>query len=217
MNCGSIIKNLSYKVKCYDLQSRKCGNVVINGIMLLPFYLCTQDGASTSCIVYSTDNGKTYHRTSGIPKTDDIKWSGENKIVALSGTLWRVFFRNDTLHICYADYHADTQIWDTPVIIPEILVHSDCNFSAILFGDKILVSYCAGEGPLALNRLNGTLYEFEIRDDSRKSLAIIRQTQFASCAFSYSDLAQINDSTVAVLWDTCGDGYEIFEKLNIAQ
>ena len=186
-----------------------------DGTLLLPFYRCSANGDSESCIVFSKDNGISYNRTSGLPKTDTLKWSGENKIVVLSNKLWRVFFRNGISQICYADYYADTNTWAEPVIISGIKVHSDCNFSAIRFNGKILISYCAGQGPQAEHRLNGTLYEFKVNDDADNSMTLLKQTLFAESAFSYSDLTHINKNQVGVLWDTCGDGYVLFDILSV--
>ncbi len=190
------------------------GNGIItkNGDMILPFYAMNQTGFSASLTVISHDGGKTWERSPYIPATDEITWSGECKPVELDNGIIRMFFRNGIKHICYADYDRERKCWEMPVKLP-VRVHSECDFSAIKSGNKILVSYPEGEGEENIHRINGKIYVFTL--DETNNMTLEKSVNITDDAFSYSVLTEINENTVAVLYDTCADGLVIFKTVDI--
>lgn len=188
------------------------GTVTPSGTLLMPFY--TFDDTvyiGFPLVVYSDDCGKTWNRTPVLPPTDDIKYSGESKIVALSDTLWRVFIRNQNNRICYVDFDRETNTWSKPVKT-DVKVHSDCNLGAIAYKDRIYVSCPAGRGTECKDRCNGRVYVFSL--DKNNGLCLEKKIKVTDKAFSYSCLA-VCGGRLCVLYDTCGDGELILKTFPI--
>ena len=205
---------ISDKIKREDeaafISSPGNGTLTSDGTVLLPFY--RNDGAadrSASVIVYTRDGFKTFHRTPPVPANDAVPWSGECKAVELSDRLWRLFVRNGTGYICYADFDVERFEWLDPVRT-DVKVHSECDFSAIKSGNEILVSYPAGAGPESRGRVNGRLYTFAL--DESFDMELVGDEQIEEGAFSYSCLASDGEK-LNILVDTCEKGRVFFRRI----
>lgn len=188
------------------------GSLTDGGAMLMPFYTFDNAGyTGVPSIVYSDDNGESWQRTPDFPGTEKFVCTGESKIVVLGENLWRVFMRNQTGYICFADYDKSERRWKNPVRTG-VKIHSDCNLSAIPYGNGILVSAPAGTGLESKNRCNGKIWKLpldcEDGHDPGPGIPV------AENAFSYSCMTMAG-AEAAVLYDTCGDGEIILRKAEI--
>ena len=186
------------------------GILTSDGKLLMPFYSAAPDGKAQSLIVYSDDNGKNWKRTPFVPVTEEITISTEGKITELTPDRWRLFFRNTLNRICYADFIPSENSWLKPQAV-DVKVHSDCNFSAIMSGNKILVSYPVGRGENNSGRVNGRLFVFSL--DEKFNMTLADEKLIEENSFSYSCLTTLSDGTPCVLFDTCDDGFVIFGKI----
>ncbi len=192
------------------------GLVLADGTALLPFYAMTPtppDYGSVSRMILSRDNGKTWENTPPVPTTESVPWSGECKPVALPNGKIRLFLRNGTGCICYADYDMNTRQWDLP-IKTDIRVTSACNFGAMTFEGQILIAYAAGENDDGKERVNGKLYRFRL--DSECNMHLSEAVCITPDAFSYAVLTDMGNRTAGVLYDTCCDGFIILKSVSLS-
>ena len=188
-----------------------CGLVTAAGRAVLPFYSWSEE-VSASFLVFSDDCCKTFFRSPCLPATDEIPWSGENKPVELPDGTLRVFFRNKIRRICYADYDPAAEKWSRPEALP-VLVHADCNFGALARGDTVYIAWARGVGPEARTRTHGRVYVFRLGESNGMTLTDVLPA--AEDAFSYAVLARLGADTLALLYDTCGDGLVHFKTITI--
>ncbi|MCR5041488.1 MAG: glycoside hydrolase [Clostridia bacterium] len=187
------------------------GLVTSDGVVVLPFYAMDPDiSVLRSFLVFSEDNGNSFFRSSYVPSVAEIPNSSESKPVELPDGTLRLFFRSSTRRICYADYDRTENLWSEPKALP-VLVHSDCNFGALARGDRIFIAYARGVGACARSRSHGRIYVF--RTDEHKKMLLYDVFPVTDDAFSYAVLADVDPSTLAVLYDTCADGKVIFKKI----
>ncbi|MBQ7153834.1 MAG: exo-alpha-sialidase [Clostridia bacterium] len=181
------------------------------GEVIFPMYAVDACG-SRNFLLFADERFESFRRSAKMALPAPFRWGGESKPVVLPDGTVRVFFRNEIRRICYADYHIGTDAWDAPVILP-VLVHSDCNFGTAVHNGRILVAYARGVGSEARNRSNGRLYAFAQANNGE---LVLEDTYFITDgAFSYAVLTEIDEGTVGLLYDTCGDGIVLFEKIEI--
>ena len=187
------------------------GLVTAAGRAVLPFYAWSGE-RSASFLVFSDDCCGTFTRSPCLPASAEIGWSGENKPVELPDGTLRVFFRNKTRRICYADFDPAAGAWSAPTALP-VLVHADCNFAALRRGDEILIAYARGVGPEARTRTHGRVYVFRLYAGNAMALADVLPVTEAP--FSYAAAADLGAEGLALFYDTCGDGIVRFTKLAV--
>lgn len=181
-------------------------------------------GAEAASIMYSNDEGKTWGRTEDIvpPDGSGISFSSENEIIELADGTLRMFFRNGSGRIAYADFtkKADGEGYDvhTPVKT-DVGVDSACNVTAIIYSQKIngkqavLVS-CPG----AYKRKNGKIFTFLVNEDEGQTISLIHTFSIpgSESDYQYSSLTELEDGSVGLLWETKSDGTEVhYDRFSI--
>ncbi len=187
------------------------GLVTSDGVMVLPFYRA-ENGGCHSFLAFSSDGGKSFRRSPVLPPADGIPESSEGKPVELPNGDLRLFFRTGVQRICWADYHRASGAWGKAKALP-VRVHSDCNFAALCQDGRILIAYARGIGDDARYRMRGRLYVFAL--DEKNDMILTDVLPITDGAFSYAVLAPVSENEAACLYDTCGDGLVIFQKIGL--
>ena len=102
------------------------GMVTSNGVIVFPVYSYS-NGIEHTGLIYSEDGGQTWERSASL----DMH-SSEADAVELDNGELRVFFRNKTGRMHYADYDLTTNSWDTPVDTG-VKTNSNTELSAITY------------------------------------------------------------------------------------
>ncbi len=162
-------------------------------------------------ILYSTDNGKSWHRSNDV----DGMWSSENEIVELNNGVLRMFFRNGEGVICYADITKQNGAYTVGEgKKTDVVVRSDCRFSAIKTSYKTeqgesVVLTSAPSVPTTRN--NGKITAFAV--DSNNNMRVLHEFQVNEGWFAYSCLTERADGKIALLWEsnTAAFTYSVYD------
>lgn len=188
------------------------GIVTKTGAAVLPIY--SSAGVSQAFLAISTDDCRSFVRSPYVPITDDVAWSGEAKPVELPNGQIRLFFRSGTRRVCYADFDPMRNAWGKPVIMP-VLVHSECNFGAMINENHIYLSHIRGRGDDAHNRARGRIYDFLL--DENNDMILRDVFMVTESFFSYSVIIPFGRDKAAVLYDTCEHGIVRLETIAIPE
>ena len=195
--------------------------IVTGGRIVFPVYSYASSGYEFTGLVYSEDNGATWQRTAGVPNID----SSEAAVVALDNGTLRVFFRNHTGYLCYADYSFGTG-WSSHVQTT-VKANSNTQLSAITYGKTmdgkqvILVSCPTGpnaQGSTSSDgsyRTSGKIFAGLVDGTDHtmtwtNGLAVTNQAtgQLSGSSytadqgfFAYSCLTELSDGSVAILYE----------------
>lgn len=193
-----------------------CGDIVIG------FYDHGGTGnEENASIGYSTDNGKTWKRTNDVTGSSGGGWwSSENEIVELEDGTLRMFFRNGTGYICYADAVKDPATGEytmgNPVRTTQS-AYSGCNVTALSYSKKIngkqaiLVACPTNSG----SRSDGKIFTYLVEDDNTMTLlSAFPVPQTKNNLFNYSCLTELQDGTVGLLWETSWNDI-VYDDYNI--
>lgn len=162
--------------------------------------------------IYSSDGGATWSRGTNIPTSSEVAWSSESAIVKLNDGTLRFFFRNSTLHLCYADYKDGS--WSNPMKT-DIVTNSNTQISAIKYsktvgGKEVILVSCPtgpnGSGSAnssANERLNGKIFVGYVNSDNTMSWQSDKEVSVTSDnnPFMYSCLTELSDGKVAILYE----------------
>ncbi len=187
-----------------------CGLTTKDGTLVIGCYYHGKGddtGVEKASLLYSSDNGVTWQRT------DDLAVeSSENEVVELEDGTLRMFYRSWNGKISYADFTKNGNGgYDvgTPVET-NISVASNTNMGAISYSKKIngkeaiLISWPEGPG---YDRKNGKLYTFLVNEDKTMELYHKLHVDGGEESFSYSNITELQDGSVGMLWE--GNGYEV--------
>lgn len=186
------------------------------------------NNSQRSSFIYTDDEGQTWHRAPNFPKLSGAfngNWSSENALVQLDANTIRCFVRNGWKRMTYCDavWNGSSYSWQsykdgylytngTPAT-GDLGSDSGCQLSAIKYSkklqyngsyyDAILLSTPRG------SRSNGVVYTLLLDDqhnivnlDSSKRLND-KQIMYTvnSSFFAYSCLTELNDGSVAILYE----------------
>lgn len=217
-------RDIVWQVKQEDDQalliSPGCGLTTSDGTLVIGTYYHgkgSESGAEKASLLYSSDNGITWHRTADINTT-----SSENEVVELEDGTVRMFYRGWSGKIAYADFTKNEEGgYDVgqPVEISECPVTSTCNMGAITYSRKIngkqavIISWPEGPG----GRANGKIYTLLVNEDKTMSLYHKLHVEGGEESFSYSNLTELPDGTVGLLWEGNGYNTEIwYERYDVS-
>ncbi len=195
--------------------STKCGDIAIG------FYNSKWGNEAVS-IVYSTDNGTTWQRTSDaeyLPGTE-IDTASENELVELEDGTLRMFFRHGGYqaavgNLCYVDAkkQADGSYeFQTPVVSEIPNIHRGCKFSALSYSKKIkdpddgvLKQAILIAAPSGV-RANGQIVTLLVNNDDEHTLKEINRYsvpggQGGYESYVYSCLTELEDGSIGLLWE----------------
>ena len=197
-----------------------------SGDMAIGFYDHGGDEENAS-IVYSTDNGKTWGRTKDMQRTENGGfWTSENEVVELEDGTLRMFARSGKGKICYGDAKKDPETgkyeMEETSVVTDVSSTSTCNVTAISYSKKIngkqaILVGCPAAG--GSNRAKGKIFVFLVDpEDNSMELYSEFAVPDAEGGFVYSCLTEMEDGTVALLWEPnrWQDGISfIFNKFSI--
>ena len=108
------------------------GMVTSGGVIVFPVYSYTGTTEQTG-LIYSADGGSTWQRSKNFAEIH----SSEADAVELPNGKLRVFFRNQTSNLCYADYDLTTDSWGR---LKNTLVFTNSNteLSAITYSKGVM-------------------------------------------------------------------------------
>ncbi len=172
-------------------------------------------GRESASIVYSTDNGTTWHRTEDAATVagTEIDTSSENEIVELEDGTLRMFFRHggykaDVGNLCYVDAkkQADGSYRLQTPVATTISAHKGCNLSVLSYSKKIngkqviLVSVPSGV------RANGQILTLLVNNDDNHTMTCTNRYsvpggQGGYESFVYSCLTELEDGSIGLLWE----------------
>lgn len=197
-----------------------------SGDLVIGFYDHGGDEENAS-IVYSTDNGQIWKRTEDMQRSENKGfWTSENEIVELEDGTLRMFARNGRGRICYADAKknaAGEYVMEETSVVTEVGSTSTCNVTAISYSKKIngkqaILVAC----PTGGSRARGKIFTFLVEDDNSLTLYNDFSVPDSESGFVYSCLTEMEDGTVALLWEPnkWGEGlsilFDTFSILDIA-
>lgn len=195
------------------LISPGCGLTTKDGTLVIGLYYHGKGengNAEKASLMYSKDNGVTWQRTADIPNQENgVSFSSENEIIELEDGTLRMFFRNNTGKVSYADFTKnDKGGYDVgaPVSIDACRVTSTCNVTAITYSKKIngkeAVLVACPEGPGAnAGRANGRIFTLLVNEDKTMSLLHKFNVPRSEKDFVYSSLTELPDGSVSLLWE----------------
>lgn len=204
------------------------GTLLKDGTVVIPFYnhfdTATSAGQERASFIYSQDNGQTWHRTGDVPNNQGF--SSESEIVELPDGTLRMFFRNGTSRICYADalWDADAgaYVWNEAVATP-VASRSSCNLSAIIYSKEIdgkmaILVACPGN---PAGRRDGKVFTFLLNDDNTLTLAYTYAVDSGgpNQYYEYSCLTELKDGSVGLLYEYNAGriNYDAFDITEIAE
>lgn len=203
------------------------------GRICFPIYYYNKYDAASSAIIYSDDFGETF-LLGGSPNcgreflgnilssktiSHEYEFLTECQIVEMPNGYLKLFMRNMNGYTAIATSRDGGETFDNNVLLDENLVDPYCQSSVIALSSKVdgkdSIAFC---NPSSLSRADGTIkiglldYKKNIDDYSItwKYSKLIKHGSFA-----YSCLAQINDSTIGVVYEGTPSTYISFAKIDI--
>lgn len=188
-----------------------------SGRVVFPVYSYAGSAGSQKTGLLYSDDGIHWIRSSCFTGAE---WSSESAAVELEDEKLRLFFRNGTCRLCYADYDLVTDAWSEPVKL-DIPVNSNCQLSAISYSKKwegkqvILVSCPAGPNAEGSDqsggafRCNGRIFCFAAEENrTLRQLAVIPVTDREE-QFLYSCLTEQKDGRLGLLYEDEAKGWGV--------
>ncbi len=189
------------------------GMVTSGGDIIIPFY-DHGDNQENASVIWSGDNGATWHRSNDVQGL----WSSESEVVELNDGVLRMFFRNGTGFICYADITKnEAGEWVMGQgIQTDIAVTSTCNVTAIRYSEKVGDKIAVIVGcPSGSGRANGKLYTFLVSEDN--SMEHFNTYSVNQGTYQYSCLTELENGDLGLLWEngTASMVYETFSAKDV--
>ena len=222
-SCTDITAQIKRDSETGLLVSPGKGTLLEDGTIVIPFYnhydTESSSGMERASFIYSSDNGKTWKRTGDVP--DNHGFSSESEIIELPDGTLRMFFRNGSGQICYADARQeDGEYRWSSAETTGVSVCSTCNISASVYSGKIdgktavLVS-CPGN---AAARRDGRIFTFLVDDNGEMTLAytFAVDSPGPNQYYEYSCLTELQDGTVGLLYEY-NSGRIMYETFDITE
>ena len=182
------------------------GTTLKNGTIIIPFY-DHGDSQENVSFIYSKDNGATWKRTNDVSGG----WTSESELVELEDGTLRMFSRNGTGKICYADttMNEDGDYVMGSLVQTNVAVCSTCNVTASMYSKKIngkeaiLVACPSGSG-----RANGKIYTFLVNDDADQTMELYASYAIPDegygTGYGYSCLDEQTDGSIGLYYEPNG-------------
>ncbi len=185
------------------------GMVTSDGDIIIPFYTNTVIGTSEperASIIWSSDNGETWQRSNNVSGM----WSSESEVVEINDGVLRIFFRNGTGAICYADITKENGVWTIGEgVSTGISVTSTCNVTAIRYSEEVngkiaVIVGCPSNGG---SRADGSLFTFLV--DENNDMELYYEYEFNKGYYAYSCMSELTNGNIGLLWeDSWGGNYD---------
>ena len=172
------------------------GITTSGGDIVIPFY-DHGDNQENASVIWSDDNGKTWTRSNDVSGM----WSSESEVVELNNGVLRMFFRNGTNYMCYADITKVDGKWTMGTgVQTSIPVCSTCNVSAIrhsetIDGKMVVMVACPGGS----GRANGKIFTFLVNEDN--TMELYHTFSVNEGYYAYSCMTETADGKIGLLWE----------------
>lgn len=171
--------------------------------ILFPIY-DNNDGAERTSIIYSDDEGTTWHRSTKIKGGIFGIKSSEGQLVMLENGVLRLYSRNKANFIGYSDSLDGGETWSRYRLDADLKYCSDCmvsfiNYNGIIDGKKaIIASY-----PSQKKRKSGVvrigLYDENNKIDWKYNFSVTDSKD--DFTFVYSCLSQLDNDKIALFYE----------------
>lgn len=172
------------------------GLLTRTGRLIVPVYRSNLSEERAG-FLYSDDNGFTWQRS---PDMEGLE-SSESEMVEVNQGVLRMFFRNRTGFLCYADSTFDGSGFQTaPGVQTDCPICSTCKLSALTYTDSrtgcryVLIS-CPG----TKGRRDGVILAFALHKDN--SMELKKRFAFHQGFFAYSCMTVLPDGDIGLLWE----------------
>ena len=186
------------------------GSVLKDGTLVFSVYEHTK-GKEEAGIIWSTDKGKTWHR-SNPTTTHPAHWSSEAVTVQIDDTTIRQFYRDGEASLNYTDFTKQADGTWKPGDIVRTSMKKDWGnqLSAIKLRGKVEGKDAIVVSTATINRRKaGKLYLGLIEDDKTITWRFSYDVVGDEDRYAYSSLTELNDGSIAVLYESVDDK-EIF-------
>ncbi len=151
--------------------------------------------------IYSDDNGVTWHRGAETKIKPGIIKTNESQIIELGGGVLRMFSRNSSNYISYADSTDGGVTWSKFSADTELLAEGSCmssfiNLNRTINGKKVVIgSYPSN----FLERADGVVRVGLVNDEN--DIDWISTYHVTDGFYAYSCLSELSDGNIALLYE----------------
>ena len=151
--------------------------------------------------IYSDDNGTTWHRGEETEIKPGLLKTNESQIIELNNGVLRMFSRNSSNYIAYADSTDGGVSWSTFSADTELLAEASCmssfiNTSKIINGRKVIL----GSYPSDFSgRADGVIRVGLVNDDN--AIDWVTTYHVNDGFYAYSCLTELSDGNIALLYE----------------
>lgn len=165
----------------------------------------TNEGHEITSVIYSDDNGETWHRGGKITVNGPAKKTSESQMVLLNDGTIRIFSRNSGDYIGFADSRDGGKTWTNHRMDGSLKYCSDCmvsfvNCSGTIDGKSVVIASFPSSSPRKLGIIKVGIvdaknhisweYEYKVTDSEEAN------------SYQYSCLAELGNGTFALLYES---------------
>ena len=177
------------------------------GRLLMPVYYNSDNGGESAALVYSDDDGKTWHRGESPKDTasnnslgrNKLGWdNSENQVIEMkNGTV--VMFSRSNSGLVHAVSKDGGETWEDEIHRIPIKHHGGAMVGATKYVDKDGVEYVLISNPDGPARSNGSVKYGKLNEDG--SVDWIGKKQLNNTAYAYSALTEIEPGKFGILYE----------------
>lgn len=186
----------------------------LNGRIMFCVY-DTNNGNEYASVIYSDDNGQTWHRGEKATQVGAAGKSSESQLVLLPDGTLRMYSRNIANYIGYTDSKDGGQTWGTYRLDKSLKYCSDCmvsflNYSGQIDGKDVILASCPVTAKRKLGALRIGLVDKQGKVDWAYQYNLTND--FEDITFIYSCLSELPDGRIALLYEheAAGITYDVF-------
>lgn len=209
------------------------------GRLIYPVYFLNDNYKQASAVIYSDDNGKTWHRGES-PNEGRIVENGEvihekdfndskyeiteSQVVEMPDGQLKIFMRNHSGHAQIATSFDGGETWDAEVVTEEALIAPYSQLSVIRYNGQIdnkeAVIFSSANDPV--NRVNGTVRIGLIEEDGTHENGRTKYTfdwkyeqLIKEGAYGYSSLTNLSNGNIGLFYEGTANTVMDFAKFNV--
>lgn len=167
--------------------------------------------------IYSDDNGETWHRGADTFPKMSVGKTSESQIVELNDGVLRMFSRNSSDYIAYADSRDGGITWDDFTTDLDLSAHGNCmcsfiNTSKVINGKKVILGAFPSDTSA---RKDGVVKVGLVNADN--TVEWISTYNVNSGLYSYSCLTELSDGNFGLLYDVTETGSITYMVLSLSE
>lgn len=153
------------------------------------------------CVIYSDDNGITWHRSKETKHSLFIGKTSESQIVALPDGKLRIYARNASKHVAYSDSSDGGETWTRFLPDKTLTAFGNCMVSFINYSKKIRgKSVIIGSYPSDTKKRASGVISVGLVGNKNK-VDWITEYKVNDSFFAYSCLTELSDGRIAFLFE----------------